>query len=123
MLASRAWFCGKGVTHSIMKKALINLGKRKYILPVVLLILAIAATTAVGLANYNVTVNPSQRSEIHSRVENLKDELFAAMGRQIEIDSISYGGALENNVFPFLVRNDAGGGGGKGVKMKKKLKC
>lgn len=91
-----------------MRRAFRNLNRKNLILFLVFCILTITAVSSFGLANYNLTVTTGQRDSIHQRIEGLKDQLFAAMGRQIEIDSISYGGALEDTSWPFAVRNVAG---------------
>lgn len=71
----------------------------------VFLFIAVLVVAAQG----DITVTASQRDSIHQEVDRLSAELFAAMGRQIEIDSISYGGPLGNSTaWPFEVRNIAG---------------
>lgn len=83
-----------------------NANRKKIILAIVLFLTAISASAAIALINHNVTVTASQRNAIHAKVDALSSQLIAAMGREVDIDSISYGGALQANTWPFNVRDD-----------------
>lgn len=85
--------------------------RKRFILAVVILLTAIGASAAIALIPHGVTVTAGQRGAIHAKVDAISEQLIAAMGRQIDIDSISYGGALADaTAWPFPVRNDVGTG-------------
>ena len=77
---------------------------------VVLLFTGIAAAAPTRYEDiitdpYKVKVTANERAAIHSRVEDISDLLINTVMEGAKYDSISYGGALASQTYPFAVAN------------------
>jgi hypothetical protein len=77
---------------------------------VVLLLTSIAAAAPTRYEDiitdpYKVKVSTNERAAIHSRVDDISDLLINTVMEGAKYDTISYGGALASQTYPFAVAN------------------